>query len=114
MSVDLSEVIEDMASPYTIKSVSQTTVDFVKTPVVVPRTINALIQPAEKRKLNPDTIDWSLKYILIHSLEAVNMGEYIVYEGEDYKITSGGDWLPYGYVESIGEQTKRPLIEVTP
>ena len=110
---DVSEALAEWVSSYTVKTVTQQTTDFIDTSPVVGRTVEAMVQVAEKEKLNPDQIDWSLRYLLIHSPEQLNAGEFIEYRGEDYKIIDDGDWLAYGYTEAVAEQTKRPVIQVT-
>ena len=114
MLPDVSEAFDDWLSDYTIKTVTKITVDFVEADTVAGRTIQAMVQVAEKEKLNPDQIDWSKKYVLVHSPDPINVGEYIESGGEDYKIIDPGDWQAYGYTEAIAEQTKQTLLVVAP
>ena len=114
MLPDVSDVFDDWLSDYTIKTVTKITVDFVEANTVAGRTIEAMVQVAQKEKLNADQIDWSKKYLLVHSPEQISIGEYIESEGEDYKIIEPGDWQTYGYTEAIAEQTKQTLLVVTP
>ena len=111
---NLSRVVQRWASPYTVKTVTTTTTDFVESKVVVGRTVSALIQPADRTKLTVEPLDWSLAYLLVHALEAVAIGDLIVYEGEDYKVVQAGPWLAFGYQEAVAEQTKRAVVAVTP
>lgn len=110
MLPDVSDALTEWAIPVTVKTVSQATVDFEPVESVTPRTVDAVIQPAQKEKLNAEQIDWSLRYLLVHSTEPLYAGEFIEYEGEDYKIIEPGDWQLYGYTEAIAEQTKRQLL----
>ena len=114
MLPDVSEALDDWVSDYTVKTVTQITVDFVETNVVAVRTIQAMVQLADKEKINPTQIDWSKKYIWIHSPDPVSVNEYIEHGGEDYKIIEPGDWQTYGYTEAIAEQTKQTLLVETP
>ena len=114
MLPDVSEALDDWLSDYAIKTVTKSTVDFVEVNTVAGRTIQAMVQVAEKEKLNPDQIDWSKKYLLVHSPDQINVGEYIESDGEDYKIIEPGDWQAYGYTEAVAEQTKQALLVVTP
>lgn len=114
MLPDVSEAMTEWLRPYTVKTLTQKTVDYVDASTVAGRTIQAVVQVANKRKLNADTIDWSLRYLQIHSPDQVQVGEFIEYDGEDYKIIDDGDWQLYGYTEAVAEQTKRTLLVVTP
>lgn len=112
MLPDVSIALAEWAVPVTVKTVTQKTIDFEPANLVTARTINAVVQPAQKEKLNPDQIDWSLRYLLVHSTDALQVGEYVEYQGEDYKIIEPGDWQAYGYTEAVAEQTKQtPLVE---
>lgn len=108
MLPDVSDALEEWVSDYTVKTLTRTTVDFEPVDVVTPRTVRAMVQPADPQRLQTLAgLDWSLKYITIHSLDAVAVGEYIEYRGVDYKLVSATDWSDYGYYKAIGEQTKR-------
>ena len=108
MLPDVSDALLDWVSPYTVKAVTKQTVDFVETNVVTLRTVSAMVQPADPQQLSTLAgLDWSLKYISIHALDPVYTGEYLEYQGEDYKLKSSTDWQDYGYTKAIGEQTKR-------
>ena len=100
--------------PVTIKTVTKTTVDFQPTVTVAGRTQECVVQVAEKSKLNPDTIDWSRAYLMVHSSDPIEMGELVEFNGEDYLVVERGAWEGYGYTEVLAEQTKKPLVEVTP
>lgn len=113
MRPNMGRIVRRSASPYTVKTITRQTVDFVESDVVAGRTVKALIQPARKSQLNPEMIDWSLRYITIHSLGPVDEGELIEYGGEDYKIIELGDYQDFGYTEAVAEQTKRPVVQVT-
>lgn len=111
----MSDALAEWSLPYTVKTATETTdANFDKVPVVTARTISAVVQPAQKEKLNADQIDWSLQHLWIHSPDQVAVGEFIEYQGADYKIIEPGDWQLYGYTEAIAEETKRTPLEVTP
>lgn len=111
--LDMSDVLIEWERPRTIKTVTTTTVNFEPTDVVTGRTQNCVIQVAEKEKINLDTIDWSLEYLMIHSRNALEIDELLEYDGRDYVIKQKGAWRGYGYYEVIAVETKRPLVEVT-
>jgi hypothetical protein len=111
--IDLSPAIELLSSEHTIKNVSITTTNFVQSIVVTSRSQECLVQSAEKDKLNPDTIDYSNDYLMVHSLENLNNGEYILYKSKDFKFIGKGDYNDFGYCEQLAEETKRPLLVST-
>mgnify|MGYP001029574841 CR=1 FL=1 len=113
MLPDVSEAIEEWATPHRVKTVTKQTVDFVEQNVVTGRNVDMMVQVAQKEKLSADQIDWSRRYLLIHSLQEINNGELVEYGGEDYKIIDDGDWLAYGYVEAVAEQTKLAVVQET-
>jgi hypothetical protein len=110
---NMGDVLSAWEKPHLIKAVTLTTVDFVETEIVVGRTQNCVVQVAEKEKLNSETIDWALEYLMIHSKLDIEIGEYIEYKGRDFKVISRGPWEDYGYTEVFAEETKRPLKVVT-
>ena len=111
MLPDVSDALEEWVSAYTVKTLTRTTVDFEPADVVTPRIVRAMIQPADPQRLQILAgLDWSLKYIAVHSLDAVAVGERIEYRGEDYKLVSSTDWSDYGYYSAIGEQTKQASL----
>jgi len=109
MLPDISDVLASWVKPYTVKTITKSTVDFVEVDTVTARVIDAVIQPAQKEHLNAADIDWSLKYIQIHAASQVFLGEMIKFNGSDFKIIDAGDYQLYGYTEAIAEQTKRAL-----
>lgn len=113
MLPNMSSTLTSWSSPYTIKTITRTTADFVEVIVVATRTANCVIQPAQKEKLNADQIDWSLRYLQVHSNDELKNGEYLVFGGEDYKIIDDGNYQLYGYSEVIAEETNQPPIVAT-
>ncbi len=96
-----------------IKTITTTSVDFVETEVVTGRTQLCVVQVADKAQLNPETIDWNLEYLMVHSRSNIDLDELIEFQGKDYLVKSKGPWAGYGYTEVIAEETNRPLKEVT-
>lgn len=113
MLPNMQNVVSRWAETRRVKTVTKETVDFEPVNTVAGRDVDATIQVADKSKLNPDTVDWSLNYILIHAMEQIDQGEFIEYLGEDYKIIERGNWLPYGYMETVGESTNKPMLQET-
>ena len=111
--VDMSDALIEWEQPTVIKTVTNTTVDFVPVLTVVARTQLCVVQVAEKQKLNPQTIDWALEYILVHSRADIVIGELIEDDGQDYIVTERGPWRGYGYFEVVAAETNRPLVAPT-
>lgn len=107
---NVSAALGPWSDTYAVKTVTRTTVDFVEQQSVATRTITAVIQPADPNRLRAESIDWSLRYIRIHSRDPVAVGEYVTFEDVDYKLISVTDWQRYGYVAAVGEETRRPLL----
>jgi hypothetical protein len=112
--LDVSDTLTEWERPTVIKTVTESTVDFQSVTVVTERSQLCVIQVAEKEKLNPATIDWSLEYIMVHSRQGIEMDELIEHDGRDYKVTDRGPWRGYGYTEVVAVETKRPVVTVTP
>ena len=114
MLPNMSDVLTEWEVPVTIKTVIQQTIDFKPNNVVTSRIIPAVIQVAQKNRLNADQIDFQLEYKTLHSVEPVENGEYLEFEGKDFKVIDSGAWQRYGYTEALCEATNEPLIQVTP
>ena len=111
--LDVSDALTDWERPTIIKTVTESTVDFQPVTVVTGRSQLCVVQVANKENVNPETIDWSLEHILIHSRSGIEMDELIEHDGRDYKVTDRGPWRGYGYVEVVAAETKRPSVVVT-
>lgn len=114
MLPDMSDTLSEWSLEYPLKTVTVQTVDFVEANIVTVGTVQAVIQVADKTKLNIEQIDWSLRYLLVHAQDEITIGQYIEFEGGDYKIVNDGNYQLYGFCEVIAEQTKRTLLEATP
>jgi len=110
MLPDVSNVLSDWQRTVIIKNVDRSTTNFVDVDVVTSRNQLVVVQVAEKSKLNSQTINWSLQYLLVHSKDDILMGEFIEFDGADYKVILRGNWNGYGYIEVIAEATGLPLI----
>lgn len=110
MLPDMSATLASWSRPYTVKTVTDITIDFEPENLVAVRTIQAVVQVAQKNKLNVESIDWSLRYLWVHTTDPLQNGEFIELDGQDYKIIDNGDFQMYGYTEAVAEQTKRALL----
>lgn len=99
--------------PVLVKTITETTVDFQPVTTVTGNTVQAVVQPTQKTKLNADTLDWSQRHITLHSETLLALGQFVEHRGADYKVVEVQDWTDYGYCEAVCEATKRPVVEVT-
>lgn len=113
MLPDMSDTLDEWAVPVKVKTVTRITSNFAPVDTVTQRTINAVVQVAQKNSLKSDQIDWSLRYLTVHTISMLENGEFVEYNGEDYKVIDNGDWSAYGFTEALVEQTKKPLLVVT-
>lgn len=106
MLPDVSGAIDAWAQTIELQTITQTIVNYrpVNTPVKTYPL--AVVQPAQKEKLNPAIVDYSLRYVTIHSKVQIKIGDFIVFDSIKYKIVDGGNFLDYGYSEVIGEEVK--------
>ena len=115
MLPDMSDVLTEWSQPVKLKTVTETTVNFVPTRTVVAANILAVVQPADPEKLQVDQIDYSLEYIQVHSVTPMAIGQYIEWDGRDFKLVPfRKGYGQYGYVEVVGEETKLPLLVAVP
>lgn len=110
MLPDVSEALTEWEVPVTIKTVTQVTANFQPADQVATRTILAVVQNAQRDRLTTTQIEAGQQYKTLHSKEPVNRGEFLFFEGKDYKIIDDGDWQRYGYTEALCEATNKAPI----
>lgn len=82
-------------------------VDFVMTFVKVSSLpIKAVVQPAQRDKLEPLGVDLTLRYIEVHAEVDITVGQYINFKGQDYKVITPGDYQLYGFSDVICAEVK--------
>ncbi len=89
-----------------LKSIVQTVVDHRPVDTPTPNPIQAVVQVAQKEKLQIEIINWSLQYLMVHSKATISMNDLIEYKGKDFKIVDLGDYDDYGFREAIAEEVK--------
>ena len=114
MLPDVSDALDGWTQPLTVKTVTKTTVDFQPVMTVTATTLECMAQPTKRTLLNADTLDWQQDHYTFLSYELIENGQFIEYQGKDYKIVTDNNWTPYGYSRAIGEWTRKPMIGVTP
>lgn len=106
MILDMSDALEGFLQTVTRKTVATASVDFVKTQTVTGKVVLAVVQPARRTDINKDVMDYSLRYIQVHSKEVMQVGQFIQYQGEDWEIIQPGAYGDYGYYEVFAQQCK--------
>lgn len=115
MLPDMSDVLTEWSQPVILKTLTETTVDFIPVRSLVALPILAVVQPADPQKLQVDQIDFSLEYIQIHSVTSMVIGQFVEWQGRDFKLVPfRKGYSQYGYTEVVGEETKQPLLTVSP
>lgn len=112
MLPDMSDVLTEWEVAVLIKTVDRVTVDFEPADLISGRTIQAVVQNAQRDQLTTAQIETGQRYLMVHAKTNLYRGEFIEYQGKDYKCTSDANWSDYGYFEAIAEATNRPLLVV--
>ncbi len=103
---NMSRTVKNFSIPVKLFKVTTTIVQHKPVENYVESSIKCVVQPAQKEKLNKDKIDWSLRYIQVHSIDQILIDDEIEYKGIRYKAFEDGDYSEYGYYENIMEEQK--------
>lgn len=114
MLPDMSDVLVDWEIDVLLKTITERTIDQVRSDIVQVAPLRAVVQPAQKKSINPDLLDWSREYLQIHSRSPLALGQVIEFQGRDYKIVDLGNYQLYGFTEVVAESTNRPPLQATP
>lgn len=111
---NMSRTLKRYEQSVFLKTRTITSVDFEEVETVSVSSIKAVVQVADKKKLNPNSIDWSKQYIWVHSSVNMEIGQYIEWHGKDFKLVAAGDdYSDYGYTAWYGEETLQPVLVAT-
>lgn len=103
---NMSRTVKRFSVPVKLIKITKTIVNHKPVETEVESTIKAVVQPAQKEKLNQDKINWSLRYVQVHSIDEIAIDDIIEYKGVRYKAFENGDYNDYGYYENIMEEQK--------
>ena len=106
MLPNMAGVLDEFSRPVSLGTVTQSVVGFRPVDTESVSTIQAVVQPANKNKINPAIIDWSLDYKTMHSKIAVKVGDFFTENGVKYKAAEDGNYSSYDYYETLFEQVK--------
>ena len=76
----------------------------VETETVI--NIRAVVQPAQIEKILKDKLDYSLRYVLVHSLDEILINDKLEHKGIIYRAIEDADYNEYGYYTSVLEEVK--------
>lgn len=111
MLPNMTSTLKRFEQSVSLKTVSVTRVDFVDAEFVTISSIRAVIQVADKKKLNIDSLNWSKQYIWIHTKENIGIGQFIEWHEKDFRLVAAGDdYSDYGYTAFYGEETLKPVL----
>ncbi len=102
--VNLAGVVNRNYKDVTLIRRTETIVNFRPSYTNHPVVIKAIIQPADKSKLNKDAMDWSLRYLRCHSTSTLAMGDLLDVGAIRYKCFEVVDYDGYGYWEGTFEE----------
>lgn len=115
MLPDMSDVLIEWEQPVKLKTVTKTKVNHEPVEVVTVDTIKAVVQVADEQTIKNNSLDWSKEYVTCHKESfGFEIGQFIEFEGKDYKIVRKKNYGKYGYTEVVGEETNRALLVATP
>lgn len=107
MIFDMGDALEGLTQPVEYYSVTQTIVDYKPAEqLTLVDGFEAVVQPAERQRLDPDTYDFSLRHKLLHSRQPMATGDQIVHAGITYRAPEDADYSDYGFYEAVFEETK--------
>ena len=106
MVFDVSDFLGCWSRPITLKVFRNFKVDFEDFEECTETTMQAVVQLARPEELKIEGVDYSKRYILIHSESAINVNNRVNFDLLDFIIISKSDYDGYGYFEAIGEEIK--------
>lgn len=107
MLPNMSRTVKRFGTPYTLKSVSQTVVNFRPVETETESIIKAVMQSASPTLLNVLDVDTSLRYCQVHTCDNALENDIIVINGGEYRLIKGRDYSQYGFVEFVAEEIKQ-------
>lgn len=105
--IDVSDALDGLTQPTILRTKTVTTVDFAEQVVVTDETYEMVVQVADMESLNVENIDYSLEYKMVHTSEVeLEIDQFIVDGGKEYKIIKRNPYARYGYTEVVAEEVK--------
>ena len=115
MLVDVTSALGGWTQAVPVKTVTQSTVNYVPTDTVTVASINAVVQPTQPATLRALDLDFSEAYQTLHTTAALALGQFVEVGGADYRVVRVQDWRSTGgYLEAVAVATRKALLEATP
>jgi len=102
----MTRTLKRFETDVSLDTYTKQSVNFVQTLVKSSQPIKAVVQPAQRDKLEALQIDLTLRYIEVHAEEDISVGQYINFRGRDYKVITPGDYQLYGFSDVICAEVK--------
>jgi len=93
----------------TFYNVETQRVDFVKSFTVTQFQQECIVTTPRPNSLNPDTVDWSLKYLKLRCPTFIKNNTYLVHNGVNYIVKSDSDLGDYNFYNATAEEYKAQI-----
>lgn len=104
--LDMSDVLDGLTQPLTLIEVTQVVVDYKPVNVETSTTIDAVVQVADPSKIKSDKVDFSKRYLQVHTTNELKNIYECVYQELRYKAFLLKPYKDYGYFEAYFEEMK--------
>jgi hypothetical protein len=103
----MGDVLAEFETDVSLDTYTRQSVNFVQTLVKTSSVpIKAVVQPGNRDKLAAIAVDLTLRYIEVHAKADIRVGQYIRFNGDDYKVITPGDYQLYGFSDVICAEVK--------
>lgn len=106
MLLDMKDALDGFTQTLTLIEVTQEIVEYKPVSIENSTEIQAVVQVADSDKIKSDNVDFSKKYIQVHTVSELKNIDMCVYQGLKYKAFSLKPYQDYGFFEAIFEETK--------
>ncbi len=93
----------------TFYNVESSTVDFVETFSTTTFEADCIVTVPQPNSLNPDTVDWSLKYRKLRCPVFIPNNTFFVHNGVNYIVKADADLGDYDFYNAIAEEYKAQI-----
>ena len=106
MLPNVANVVKQFEQSVILRVVTRTTIDFVNQLVNVDTAIRAVIQVATPEEVLAEELDRSLAHLKVHARFVFEIGQYVIYKTDSYKIVKASNWIDYGYTRCFASRNK--------
>jgi hypothetical protein len=104
--MDMGDVLDGLTQPLTLIEVVQEVVDYKPVNVENITEIQAVVQVADPSKIKSDKVDFSKRYLQVHTKNTLKNIDMCIYQGFRYKAFLLKPYNNYGFDEAYFEETK--------